>query len=678
MNSEKIKKESLIGELKHRCHILRLEELGLILLQLVGLGSCTIFIISNLFNWTIGNLIISTRYYIFTLKGEYLSPFCFVISILLAIPRPENLRNKINVLNPAIHILRTKKNFSSWENSIIEQAKAYITEVDKYHQKKKEGREHEIEPHEKRMVLRKRMIIFGIPGFIILTLFLIIVFGCTLPQIIAIDMALGYSMVIIESAYYQGELKKADVLVMTEKYKEKIIDELILQEHYLFLQKVLYMKADRYLNYCLVLGVASSVLNILAILLTLLDASSNDVLKRLFAIDAIDVNTQISMIFMGISIIFYFLDLFLNYYLGPKIVELKAKADMEYSITNYKSLQEDWNHIKSEEDILLHNELCQQIWTLLFKPFKPCNTIFSHRALDMGRGRYDYNNDSLVKNRGNKIPAVCMSTVEDSFPGRVPRFKLTAFVIWLVLFCFFVWAKADINNLIPISVISLILYNFIILFFGIRTWNGMQKWLLFEKEKSSITHLTREVKWDFLSYFLGYSVLILFLLLFEVSYVRHYLMTTMLIALIPAILFFNIIGYRLAKKHSTINIPLAYVDYGVVVLAVIGIIHILLKKELNVQHFLFWPIVIPGFIEMIASYFKRVRKSKEKLTIKVPFCALFLLINWCSIIVLLQSHQFFNENYVITLGIWLYIVVAVLLFSGVVYGIKQVYDKTIE
>lgn len=470
-----------IGALKHRYYVLCIKEMGLIVLQTIGMVGCALFVLSNFCNWTIGDLVINTGYYRFVLNRDYLSPLCLVVSILLAIPRPANLQNEINLLRLAIKYLVRRKYTFSVENEIIKLAETCITDVDTAYQKKKEGRENELGPHEKRMYLRNKMIVFGIPSISMLTFLLIWVFGYTVPQIVAIDMAIGYAMVLLESTYYQKQLKLAKIAVMSEEHKCIIEPTFVQEQQYKFYQKVFYMEADRYSNYCLVLGVASSMLNILAILLTLLDSTANDDLKKLFAIDSIEVNAEISVIFMVISIVFFLLDILFNFYFGPKIMEAKIKGNVEYSEENYRVLEEAWDNKNNVKDTLLHNVLGDYIAEFLLKPFRPFNTIFSHNALDISRGKYDYNNDSLIEKKG-KIPAVCMSTVEDSFPGRVPRFKLTAFVVWVFLFCFLVWGKADAAYLIPISLVSLILYDVIVMFFAVLTWNEKQNWLLFEKE----------------------------------------------------------------------------------------------------------------------------------------------------------------------------------------------------
>lgn len=675
MTKEEENKKSLLIKLKYRRHILRSKEIGLILLQIMGLVSCTLYVLSNFLSWSIGNFVINTKYYTFILRGEYLSSFCLVLSILLAIPRPANLRSKINELNTAIKLLIRKKKLSDWENNIINLASTYVKDIDIAYEKKISGKKDELEPHEKRMVLRKRLIVFGILGIIILTILLIGMFGCTFPQIVAIDMAIGYSMVIFESFYYQKELKKAHIYVMTDEHREIIEVNTIQEEQFKFFQKVFHMEADRYLNYCLVLGVASSILNILAILLSLLDASSNMDLKRLFAIESIDVNTEISIIFMVISIVFFILDIFLNSYFGQKIVELQAKKGMKYTIENYESLMEDWECKINSEDTFLSNVLGNRIAALIYKPFMPLNQIFSRNALDVGRGRYDYNNDSLVKNK-NRIPAVCMSTVEDSFPGRVPRFKLTAFIIWLVLFCFLVWGRADIYNLIPISIVSIVLYDFIVMIFAVRTWNGMQTWISFEKELEKYIEipLTREVKWDFLSYYLGHSIIIIILACTYIWGSERNIDLELLIGLAITLVLTSVIGYRFAKEKKLIQMPQVITTYGALILVGIGLINFLIEKNIDIFTLLVFLVIIPAFTEILASYYRRVKNSLEEIIIEIPACAICLIIVWCSNFLILYWHEDLQENYIGVLFKSLYIIFDVLVISGTVWGIKQMYD----
>lgn len=678
MQKKEKDKKSLLGELRYRYHILLMKEMGLVFLQMVGMGCCTLYVLCNFYGWEIGDFTINTTYYTFIFRGDYLSPLCLVLSVLLVIPRPADLIYKINILRSAIKCLTRKKNISDSEENTIRVAKTFITDIDRAHQKKKEGRDNEIKPHEKRMVLRKRMIIFGIPGLVILTFILIGLLGFTFPQIIAVDMVLGYTMVLYESFYYQTQLKEAHVSVMTKYHKEIICPEMIQEQQYEFYKKIYFMEADRYSNYCLVLGVVSSILNLLAILLSLLDASDNYDLKRLFAIDSISVNTEISVIFMGASIAIFLFDLLLNFLLGPQIVELEAKQGMGYSTKNYKAIKEDWDRKINGTDTMVHNIFGEQVGEFLFKPFSPANSTFSRSALDVSRGRYDYNNDVLVEAK-NKIPVDCMSTLEDAFPGRVPRFKLTAFVVWVFLFCFLVWGNADIDYLIPISIVSLIFYDIIIMFFAFRTWNEQWEWIVFEKEMEKLVgiNIVREVKWDFLSYLLGNSIILVVLSGLYSLWNENQITYEISIAYIVFFTLISIIGYRYAKKRRILHIPFVFTKLGGPILMGVGIICSLLEKNIDIFKVLIFVIIVPAIIEMFNSYLGKIEKSIKKSFISIPFCVLFLMVNWLSIFIWLYYYKGLKGNCVNMLIKWFYIIFAILLICSMVWELREVCEKKI-
>lgn len=703
VSENKDEDKTLLGELNYRLFNLRVRSIGYRVLQFLVTSFCAAYVFNNSESTKKLLDIFNIGDYVFTFNGDYWSYLCLILSVALAIPWPANAREKINIIRPAIKAIGSGGR-STWEKNIINRAKVLITDVDRAHQKKKEGRDNEIVPHERRMVMRRNLKIYGIPAFILLTIIQIF-FNWNFPYIVACDLIVGYIMVIYDSLYYQLQLKNYEVAVMTGEHRKRIKAEQDTGQHFKLLQKIYHMEADRYTNYGQVLGVASSVLNILAILLTLLDATGNDEWINFFMLNTKDVNADISSLFMCISIVFLFLDMYIQSYIGRKVVILQAQESMEYfadkeeSMENYKFLLARRNEKNFGANTLLHNIFGESIAGVILMPFRPLNTIFSRNALDIGRGRYDFNNDALVrdkyeyKNRASendeyKIPAECMSSVADSFPGRVPRFKFSAFVVWVVLICVLVWGREDINGIISgsnflsvnyllsISLIVFILYDMIIIFFASRTWNKLRQWILFEKtmEEQANIKLSREVKWDFFSYFLGHSIIIVLLACGYAWWNERSMQYTILLGFAVFSIIIGVVGYRLAKKARKFVVPEELYEFGAVFVLVIGILCCWSAGEWDLFKLFFMAVVIPAFIVMFSSYLRRVRAGSGAHSVEMPKCAVFLLANWVSTIILLNFSGKLQGNLLNAGFTWMYTVVVVLFVSGIAWEVKQIYD----
>ncbi|MDE7478142.1 MAG: hypothetical protein K2M91_09365 [Lachnospiraceae bacterium] len=212
-------------QFRHRYYTLSIMEYGLIFIQAIGYIICFMYVTFTFFEYQLPDIPLSTKAYRLSIKVDYMNVLCLILSIFLAFPRPKRLKQRFKLKLALIFLKDNDKDKVSYKKDIINEAKEFITEVDKYYQKKKEPTsEDKIVPHEKRMVLRKRMIEIGIPGVSILTAFLIFYFGWNVPQVASIDLFIGYVLVIFEAWYYQSLLKKEDVKMFSENQKI-MIDE---------------------------------------------------------------------------------------------------------------------------------------------------------------------------------------------------------------------------------------------------------------------------------------------------------------------------------------------------------------------------------------------------------------------------------------------------------------------
>lgn len=451
--------ERKLFRFEHRSKFLKAIELLLKLLQIAGMLVCFSYVLFNYSEMEWQDIPFGTKYATFLIKKDYMDVICFVISILLGFSRPDWLSKQIIALDMAIGYLKASKGgkLPSYKEMAINIAEQYITEVEVAADKKQS--KEEIEPHEKRMVFRRRMIIGGIIGLSVLTIVLFF-FGWNIPQIASIDLLLGYAMVMIEAYYYQVELKKAGIETFSDSHKAIITTREGRRQRYKCCQKICYMKRDRLLNYCLVLGVATTATNIVSVVVTILDVSGNVDFQKLFALQIKSVNGLVAVFFAIASFVLYAVECVVTKKWQKSIFELGAIMETRYSKANLEELEKQF--------------------------IVPKTNLFSLLALDKGRGTYDYNNDALVnkyiKHEKIFIPAGCMLTVEDSISGRLPRYKLTALITWLCLFCYFVWAKMDILNIFYVTVAAIAVFDIMVVVNTFRLCRCHKDWLIYEAE----------------------------------------------------------------------------------------------------------------------------------------------------------------------------------------------------
>lgn len=620
--------QNMLRQFTHRLYALKAKEFLLMTLQIVGITICTLYVLANFFHVQINDKYIIMGRYLILFKANHFSLLCFILAILLALPRPANLREQINTLRLAIRYLKLEKDLQNVDSNkmVIQQAIAYTTEVDSAYAKRKTGYSDQIEPHEKRMVVRKWMIVLGIPGISILSAILVFVCGWNIPQIASIDLLLGYSLVMIEAYYYQLALKKAKIDLMSDNYKSCIIDisnldltkkrkiDILVQEFKLY-QKICHMRADRYLNYCLVLHVASSATNILSIIITILDQTKSVEFQKLFALEASRVNEWVALLFMLISIIFYGIDFFFRGKIDLCIIELKADEKMQYTNANYNYLNnkvKEWYKIKD---------------------------IFSHNALDIGRGLYDFNNDILVEKYFGKkdvfIPASCVFTVEQAFPGKVPRYKLTAFIFWLCSFCCFVWGGRNYDYIFSISIIAVAIYDALLIVNAIRLWVLKSDWLDYEKEleRHNKFNLVRDVRWDFYKKLITHSIFVFILVSLSLLYRNGNRANVILVSGAIVFTLSSFGGYLGLYKQKVIKVFGCYNSWWAIYTLALGVLFNIVcfiydRNMPNSFCILLLVIGLPMLIEILGVYCKKIQLSNENAHCSIPICETLLIINW--------------------------------------------------
>ena len=653
----------LLLQFQHRYYTLSIMEYGLITLQAIGLTICFLYVLFIFLQYPLPDIPLPVMAYKLSIKAEYMNVLCFIVSIFLAFPRPKWVKEQRFKLSLGIEYLREgDKEKASYKKDIIDEAATFVTEVDQYYQKKKQNtRKEKIVPHEKRMVMRKGMITVGIPAVSVLTAVLIFLFGWNVPQVAVVDLILGGGLVIAEARYYQYLLKKEGICMFSEnqirlidegvqeevsnanviqvhktgkqiskkrrfyenqkkqKYKKQLerkrnFELRIREQKYQCYQKILYMKMDRKSNYCMVFGVASSVMNILSITITILDSTQNLDFKRLFALKVSAVNNIVSLLFAVLAAVFFIVDIIFQHFHEKDIYVLKAQINMKYSEVNFETLQ---NKVRAMIE----------------------NSIFSRYALDVGRGIYDFNNDQLIrkyccKEKDVYIPVNCMFTVEHAYPGRIPRYKLIVLIFWLCCFCIYVWGKAKISNLISISLLSMLFYDFILAVMAILLWVGEREWITYEKKQELYSEwkLFRNVKQEFIKQFLLHSCIIMFLGCFFVVGKNNtipYAMVLLFLIFI-GLSFWGCHGKTCAKE---VKLSKTTKIVWLVMIEVIGILQNILQYvtmgRLNELHRIVTTvIIIPIFIGIIMKYHERIVKNKKDSQGAMHMNAMILLANW--------------------------------------------------
>lgn len=584
------------------------------IVQIFMMAICGFWVLANLFEWEITELFIGTGINRIEIKPNYWNVICFVLSMFSFFTVPNGLKEKLTTLKLARIYLKKEKRTTA-QNDIIEQAKKYIDEVAQAFSKYCEGKTDEIEPHEKRMVLRKILIILGIVGISILTILLIFKYGWNVPQVAAVDLLIGYILVILEAYLYQVELRKAQILLLGEKHEKIIADNDDKREQFKLLQKINYMKADRLSNYSLVLSVAAGATNVISVVITILDTASDTNFQRMFALEIDSVNAIVATVFMIASCCFFLADLYFEVKIHPIIIETSTNAKIPYS-------EGDFDALKKQYEEEMKN-----------------SRYFSRKILDWARGIYEYNNDVMVRKYYREeevqIPFACMATVESLFPGRVPRYKLTALILWLCGFMGFVWSEADIMFIFPITIMSFVVYDLLLLMNAVQLWNSNQKWLRLENEieEKFSCRLRRYVKEDFIRYIWYHSVVMTLVATMNAILKTMGNIHISWYYIMPLIIMFNIIGYCFVEKEKKIkdgNILRPYFRRGVLICGSAVIVgHYIISGRVG-EVFFSSALLFLIFIleEIIVSFYKRVKSNVEETKVQFPIGIIFIILNW--------------------------------------------------
>lgn len=656
MNTEE---KGLLNQFRHRYISLVILRLFIYVVQIFLLLTCAFFVLSNLVGKEINDFSIGIGVNRIWVKQEYWSVICFLFSIFSFATVPKNMKEQIVNISLALKYLKLKKRTSAQKEVII-QAKKHVDEVDITVDKILQGKEEEIEPHEKRMFLRRLLIIFGISGISILTVVLIFVFGWNIPKVASIDLIIGYILIMFEAYYYQLGLRKKKIGLLEEKHKNIISNIDNKEEQFKLLQKIYYMKADRLSNYSFVLGVATGATNIISVLITILDTTSNADFQRIFALELDSLNAVIATVFMASSICFFVVDLIVQIILEPKILEMNINSKMNYCIEDYEALNDQYQ--KEMEN----------------------SRLFSRKILDWARGVYEYNNDVMVRKyyRGEDayISFKCMATVESTYPGRVPRYKLTALILWLCAFMGFVWGEAEIRYLIPITLITFIVYDILVVLNAVQLWNDKQEWLRLEEkiEKENSYKLRKEVKWDFIQYIFMHSIFMALvasinIMVQTMSYYWPYVLFILVIL--------NLVGYLFIKNKVVIGDRDIMKPYLLMVMLGAGIIAISIRSiwlgEIGV---VFGSVVLLMLLlvleEILASFYRRWKKKVEEYTVHFPIGIIFIVLNWGITYICMQWNLLRMEYIGVKFFAWIYIEMIVVIIFRMLWGIVQVSDET--
>ncbi len=633
----KYTREELLKVFKYRYYFLKTLNGLLIFIAVIGMLICGFYTCADWLGISLKNFYISLGKVTIEFEVYYWGILCFILSIFLSFSRPPKLRKQLSVLKQAIKYLHDSMLYKipllEYQKKIIELANTYVTEAEIAIIKEISGKTNEIRPHEKRMFFRRCLIILGISGIAILTATLIFVLGWNIPKTAAVDCLIAYVLVVVEAYYYQVQLRKAGVQMFSNQNKKIILKEHtnsntreLQKQEFACYKKIIYMKHDRYSNYGLVLNVASSSTNILAILITILDSTNATDFKKLFALEISSVNDIVALVFWCVSAVLFWVDIIFQEKIEPKICELKIWMDLPFSKNNFKFL-------KTKCEMIISN-----------------SSIFSRNALDVGRGVYDFNNDILVKNcfenTDLKIPVDVMFTVEKSFPGRVPRYKLAALIFWLCCFCGMVWGTQKIDMLIPITIVTIIFYDLLLFVNSTWLWHQQKKWIAFEKKMQKYANqlLHYEVKWDFYKQFLIHSIWITLLLCLKIRITNINIPDVVLTTSIVIGVGGGMLGYIYAHTKKEFKITqICKLPWIAVGLGIIGMVESIIQYAIHgsfqsLYHILMLIIVIPVLVGIMTNYYLRLDKFAKD-NVCLPWSAMLLITNWCNIFLLLNLSR---------------------------------------
>lgn len=415
-------------------------EFFLVMLEIIGLVACTTYVFISTFGFV-----------------NYTTPMMglivFMISIIMALINSGNVRKKKNIIKDYLNAVKNDLP-SEIKKRYKNKAEQLITPLDIYKEKIKKGEN--IRLHDKRVVIRSY--IFGVGIILMVGVAIIVLFVADLnfPILIAWESLIAYFLVMLEFYIYQSIVNKSNSNVFSDIHKNIVSTKNIQRvEEMKYLQKILYMRCDRFKNYLLSLRVSTIVMNVFSISITIIVAGDSEKIMRWFGFT--NASNIVSVIFAVSTITLYVIDLLFGNIIDEKINKMEAYILVPYSHENYDSLRSNFPNL------------------LEYKG------VFDRHALDIARGTYEYNLEKIDDNKKCTIYYKYLFTVKQRIINNIPRVKMTSLVTFLFMGSIFVWYKMNIYNIIYVCLTALIVF--------LISYNGMfiyeitkhKKWNLFCK-----------------------------------------------------------------------------------------------------------------------------------------------------------------------------------------------------
>lgn len=406
---------------------LRLQELVLVCLEIIGISICTIYVFLST------EIAIDEEFYFVNITPSMIELFVFMLSIILALINSGKTRKKKNIIKCYLNALKDDLS-TELKNNYKSKADEVITNLDVYKEKLKKGEK--ISFHNKREVIRSLIFSIGIIITVSVALFILFVANLNFPILIACELLIIYIFVMIEFLSFQILINKSNSNVFTEKHKSVISTDKKFHrmEDMKYLQKVLFERWDRYRNYLTTFHVMAIVLNVLSIIITIIITGNNDRIRIWFGFE--NSSNIVPKIFAIMTITLYLFDFIFGNEMNKKINEMDTYISLSYTKENYRSLKNSFKNILSYK------------------------CIFDSKALDIARGTYEYNIEVIEDNRDRTINYRYVFTLKHRIINNIPRVKLTALVTFLCTGSILVWAKMQMQNIVYVCLITVIVFMF--------------------------------------------------------------------------------------------------------------------------------------------------------------------------------------------------------------------------
>lgn len=253
------------------------------------------------------------------------------------------------------------------------------------------------------------------------------------PVLIAWEALIAYFLVMLEFFIYQSIVNKSGSNVFSDTHRNIISTDKIQRiEDMKYLQKILYMRFDRFKNYLLALRISTIVMNVLSISITIIITGNSEKIRSWFGFE--NASNIVSVVFAVIAVILYIFDLTFGSLIADKVNQMETYISLSYSRENYNNLK------------------------LVYPDLVEYKDVFDRHALDIARGTYEYNVEILNDNKNRKIYYNYIFTVKHRIINNIPRVKMTTLIAFLFSITILVWYKMNINNIIYVFTITLIAF----------------------------------------------------------------------------------------------------------------------------------------------------------------------------------------------------------------------------